>query len=103
MPYQISIVCCYNVNLVLHDSVDQTVIGIDLVVALEPLEPRVPGYPQGDPVSWAELLQFRHDAVGDDWGRLCIKAVHHGFNEFELFLNRVIDEIGIDKDGVGRS
>ena len=54
---EITIVCGDNVDTVLDNTVDQTVIGIgSLVVTLDSLEPRVLGYTQGKSVFRAKLF-----------------------------------------------
>lgn len=60
-----------------HDSVKDTVIGVDtLVGALGPLPPLVTGDLEGNAVLGTQLLQLSHDAVGHDRTACCVKAVH---------------------------
>jgi hypothetical protein len=102
-PLQIAIVGGDNVDPVLQNAVDETVVGIDaLVVALEAFPSLVSGDAQCDAVLGAELLEFGHDAVGNDGNAFGVEAVHHRGQHFELLLNRVGDEVGVDQDGVGR-
>ena len=76
--YQVNIVRGHNVYLVLHDAVDDAVIGIGaLVIALQPFKAGVARDAQGDAVARAQLLQLGHDAVGDDGRGLGIEAIHH--------------------------
>lgn len=80
--------------------IHQTIVRINLMITPDSFEPRISRYPQGDSVPGAEFLEFGHDAVGNDGGGFGVETVHHGFDEFELFLDAVVDEVGVDKDGV---
>ena len=71
--HQVHIIRRHNVDSVLHDTIDDAVVRIcTLVIALQPLEPRIPCNPERDPVSRTQLLQLRHNAVGDHRCRLSI-------------------------------
>jgi hypothetical protein len=60
-----------------HDSVKDTVIGVDtLVGALGPLPPLVARNFERNAVLGAQLLQLSHDAVGHDGTACCVEAVH---------------------------
>ena len=98
---EITIVCGDNVDTVLNNTVDQTVIGIgSLVVTLDSLEPRVLGYTQGKSVFRAKLLQLGKYAISNDRNTFGVQAIEHGWNDLEFVLNGVGDEIGIDQHGV---
>ena len=98
---EITIVCGDNVDTMLDDTIDQTVIGIcSLVITLHSLEPRVFGYTQCKSVFRAKLLQFGKYTICDDWDTLGVQTVEHGWNNLEFVLNSVGNEIGIDQDGV---
>lgn len=71
-------------------AVNEAIIGIRaLVVALNPLKPRVFGDPQRQSVLGAQLLQFCEDAVRDDGGALGKETVHHARDNVEFLLDRV--------------
>lgn len=98
---EITIVSGDNVDTVLDNTIDQTVIGIgSLVVTLYSLEPRVLGYTQGKSVFRAKLLQLGKYAIGDDRDTFGVQAIEHSWNDLEFVLNSVGDEIGIDEHGV---
>lgn len=100
---EITIVCRHNIDTVLDDPINKTVIGIcTLVIALDSLEARVFGNAQCQAVLLAEFLQLGDHAVGDDRRAFGVEAVHHGGNDFQLVLDGMGDKIGIDEDGVGR-
>lgn len=102
-PLQIAIVRRNNVDLILHDAIDDAVIGIDaLVVALQALPALVAGDAQRDAVLRAQLLELGHDARRDDRDALRVEGVHHGLEEGQLALDGVGEEVGVDEDGVGR-
>jgi hypothetical protein len=83
---------------------DQTIISIrPLVVALQPLEPRILGNPQGQSVLHSKLLQFGNDTVSDVGNALAKQAVHTRLEDVQLVLDGEVDEVGIDEDAVGRT
>jgi hypothetical protein len=101
-PLKIPIVGGDDVNLVLLHTVNEAVIGIDtLVVALQTLPALVTGDAQRNAVFRTQLLEFGHDARCDDRDTLGVEGVHHGFEERQLALHRVREEIGIDQHRVG--
>lgn len=73
------------------------------MIALYPFESRIPRDPQRNAVPRAEFLQLGHDAVGNARGGFGVETVHHGLHQLELLLDRKVDEVGVDEDGVGRS
>jgi hypothetical protein len=79
-------------------SLAEAVVGVrPLVVARQPLEPRVLGDPQRDPVPGTKLLQLGHYALGHARHALGVEAIHHPLHEVDLVLDRVVDEIRVDK------
>lgn len=72
------------------------------MVARQSLPALVARHTQRQSVLGSELLEFRHDARGDDGVALGVEAVHHGLEQGQLALHRVTEEIGVDEDVVGR-
>ena len=100
--FQRSVVGCHNVNLVLHNAVDNAVICVDtFVVAFEALPSLVSGDSQCNAVLRTQLLKFGHNTVCNDGYTLGIETVHHSWEQVEFPLNAEIDEIGIEEDRVG--
>lgn len=86
----------------LHDSVHNTIIRVrPLMVARNPLKPRIARNPQSDSIPWPKFLQLGHHAVGDDRRGFGVQAVHHRLDQLELLLDAEVDEVGVDEDGVG--
>jgi hypothetical protein len=94
----------HDVAPMLPHTLHETVISIGpLVVALQSLEPRVFGDPQGQTVLDAELLQLSDHAIGDVGDALAEEAVHAGLEDVQLVLDGEVDEVGVDEDAVGRT
>lgn len=101
-PLQISIVRSYQIYLMLHHAIHQTIISIRAaMIAPKPLPALIAGDPQRDAVLGPQLFELGHDAVGDDGGALGVQAVHHRGEKLKLMPHRVRQEIGIDEHGVG--
>jgi hypothetical protein len=66
------------------------------VVALGALEARVARDLERHAEAHTELLNLRHDAVGDDGDALGQQAVEHGLEDVELVLNGEVDKVGVD-------
>jgi hypothetical protein len=64
--------------------------------------PGVLDHPEGYAILRAQLLQLRHDAVGDVGDALRVQRVHHVLDHVHLVLDGEVDEIGIDEDVEGR-
>jgi len=61
-PLEISIVRCDNIDLVSHDSIDNTVVGVcSGVTALQTLPSFISCDPKCDPVFLSQLFQFGHN------------------------------------------
>jgi hypothetical protein len=89
-PLQIPIVGRHQINAMLHNAIDETVIRIrSLVVALQSLPALIPRYPESDAVFGPEFLELGHDA-GCDYGRgFGVEAVHEGALEVEFRVHGV--------------
>lgn len=72
------------------------------MITLQSLPSLIARNPQGYAVFLSKFLELSHDAVCYNGYAFGIQAVHHGGEEFELLLDSVREEIGIDEDGVGR-
>ena len=95
---QILIACGHNVTLVLGDSLHNAVVRIRaLVQAGQPLESRVLGDAQRDPIVLSELLQLGHHAVAYVGYALGIHAVHHRLYYVQFVFDRKVDEICVDE------
>ncbi len=102
-PLEVAVVGGHDVDLVLHDAVDDAVIGVDaLVVATQPLPALIARDAQGDAVLLPELLELAHDARRDDGRALGVQAVHHRRQHLELVLHRVGQEVGVHQHRVRR-
>ncbi len=51
----------------------------------------------------AEFFQLRDHAVCDTGNALCQQAVHHRLEDVHFILNRVVDEVGVNENLVGRA
>ena len=65
----------------------------------EPLEAGVFGDAQRHAVFGAKLLQLGNHAVRDARDALGKQAVHHGFVQVQLVLDREVDEVGVCRTG----
>jgi hypothetical protein len=100
-PLQISVVGRDQVDAVLHDPIDDAVVGVGaLVVAREALPAFVARNSQRNTVLWTKLLQLSHDTGGDDGCGFGVEQVHEGLVELELGVHSVREEVGIDEDRV---
>ena len=66
------------------------------------LESWIFDYSESNPVLAAELLQLRHDAVGDVGDTLGVQTVHHALDDVHLVLDGEVDEVGVHEDVKGR-
>lgn len=102
-PFQITVVCADNVNTMLHDTVDKTVVSIyALVVAPDSFESGILGDTQSKPILLAQFLQLGKNTVGHNWNALGIETVHHCWNHIELVMDRQREEICVHQDRVRR-
>lgn len=84
----------------LHD----TVISIgSLVRAGESLEAGVFGQAESHMVARAQLLQLRHNAIGDIRNALCEQTIHEILHDVQLVLNREVDKVRIDQNSEWRT
>ena len=89
-PFQIAIVGRHDVDLVLHDAIDDAVVRVHaLVVALQPLPPLVPRDAERDAVFAAQPLQLRHHAARQCRDAFRVQRVHHGWEEVKFVLDCV--------------
>ena len=103
-PAQILVACGHNVALVLRDSLHNAVVRVRaLVQTRQPLESRVLGDAQRDPIVLSELLQLGHHAVAYVRYALGIHAVHHRLYYVEFVFDRKIYEIRVDEHVIGRA
>lgn len=72
------------------------------MLTLQPFPPLIPGYPQCYSILWSKFFELGHYTVGDDGRAFTIQAVYHCGEELEFGLHSVREEVGVDKDGVGR-
>lgn len=73
------------------------VIGIDtFVITLQALPTLIPRNPERNSVFGPQLLKFGHHAGGDDRRAFRQQAVHHAFEERQLSLDCVGQEIGVN-------
>jgi len=81
---------------VLCHAIHNAVIGVDaLVCALEALDALVLGHLERNAELGAEALQLAHYTVANVRRRFGKQAVEHALHNFNLILNRKIDEIRI--------
>jgi hypothetical protein len=103
-PLQVLIVCGYEIDSVLLHTVDDAIVCIRaLVITLEPFPALISCYAQRNTVFGAEFLQFGHDAGCDDGCCFGVEQVHESLVEFEFAVYRVREEVGVNKDRVGRA
>lgn len=94
----------HNVAAMLLAPLNQAVISIRTsVTARNSLKPRILCQAQRQSVLLAQLLQLRHDTIGDTGDALCQQTVHHGLIDLELVFDRKVDKVGIDKNMIRRT
>ena len=75
---------------------DNAIISIRLgVPTFQPREPRVLACLKSKPVSATELLKLRNNTVRDNWYTFGIKRVHASFEDIELCIQRMGDEVRV--------
>jgi hypothetical protein len=85
---QVPIICCNDIDAVLHDAINEAIICIRaFVVAPYPFKSRILRNTQSESVFLPKLFQFCKDTVGDYGYALGVQTVHHGRNNFELMLD----------------
>lgn len=79
------------------ETIHKAVISIcPFVITFDSLESRVLGNAQCQSVFLAQFFQFGNHAVCDDGCTLGIETVHHCRNDFQLVLDSMGNEVGID-------
>jgi hypothetical protein len=73
-----------------------------LVIALQPFPSLISSYPQRNAILWTEFLELGHYTCGYYGRGFRIEQIHEGFVELELRVDGVGEEVGVDKDVVGR-
>mmetsp|Transcript_3231 Transcript_3231/g.7503 ORF Transcript_3231/g.7503 Transcript_3231/m.7503 type:complete len:225 (+) Transcript_3231:1382-2056(+) len=103
-PLQVRVARRHDVALVLPHALAYAVVRVrPRVRAGQADEAGVLGHPQRHPVLLPQLLELRHDAVGDVRHALRVQAVHHALDEVDLVLDGKVDEVCVHNHVVGRA
>ena len=102
--FQVAITGGHDVAFVLHDSVNQTIVGIRaFMIARQTLEGRVLEQSQGYTILRAHLFQLADDTfrnAGDTFG---VQAVHHPLGQIDFVTNGEVDKVSVDEHSIWRS
>lgn len=100
---QLGIVGADQIDAMLHGPLYDTVIGVGTrVLAPESLVPFIPGRPESQAVSRAQLFQLGKNAVGDDGDALGQEQVHQAGFDVDFGADGMGEEVGVEQDLIGR-
>jgi hypothetical protein len=120
-PLQIPIIGAHNIDLALHNTVNDAVICVSsFVIAGKAFPAFIAGYSERDAVLWAEFFELGHycswldedmarareekpTAGCDDWDAFCVERIHQRLQKREFSLYTMRQEVGVYQDTVWRN